>query len=103
MGCSRCGICCRLFLINLTEEEYRSKKYKTQFEEFRLTKDFQEAEMCGANIITQKDDGSCIYQIEGKCSIHDKRPEACRAFFCDSKDPKLEGMIRIIKENKRNN
>jgi len=103
MGCSQCGICCKLFLINLTKEEYLSKKYKTQFEEFGLTKDFQEAEMTGANIITQKKDGSCIYQKDGKCSIHDKRPEACRAFFCDSKDVKLAGMIRIIKENKRNN
>ena len=54
MKCDQCGVCCKLFLINLTEKEYKSGKYKTQFEEFGLTKDFKEAEMCGANIITQK-------------------------------------------------
>ena len=62
MKCSQCGVCCKLFVINLSEEEYKSGKYKTQFEEFGITSDFTEAEYSGANIITQKDDGSCIYQ-----------------------------------------
>jgi Fe-S-cluster containining protein len=100
MKCDQCGVCCKLFLINLTEEEYKSKNYKTQFEEFGLTKDFQEAEMCGANIITQKEDGSCIYQKNNKCSIHTKRPEACKAFFCDSKDPNFKEMIKQINNHK---
>ncbi|MCK4521986.1 MAG: YkgJ family cysteine cluster protein [Nanoarchaeota archaeon] len=93
MKCSQCGVCCKLFLINLTEKEYKSGKYKTQFEEFGLTEDFQEAEMCGANIITQQKDGSCYYLMDGKCSIHNKRPEACRAFFCKSDNPKFKEMI----------
>ena len=96
MKCDQCGVCCKLFLINLTEKEYRSKLFKTQFEEFGLVKDFQEAEMIGANIITQKEDGSCIYQKDNKCSIHNKRPEACKAFFCKSDDPKFKEMIKKI-------
>jgi len=99
MKCSQCGVCCKLFLINLTEDEYKSGKYKTQFEEFGLVNDFQEAEICAANIITQKEDGSCIYLENGKCSIHEKRPKACQKFFCDSKDPKFKGMIEKIKDN----
>ena len=91
--CSQCGVCCKLFLITLTEQEYRSNKYKTEFEEFGLTKAFKEAEMCGANIITQKKDESCIYLENGKCSIHDIRPKACREFFCSSKDPTFKSMI----------
>ena len=99
MKCDQCGVCCKLFLINLTEEEYKSKFYKTQFEEFGLIEDFQEAEMCGANIITQKEDDSCIYQKDNQCSIHTKRPEACKAFFCKSNNPKFKVMIEEIKKS----
>jgi len=98
MECSKCGVCCKLFWINLTEEEYKSGKYKTQFEEFGLEKDFEEAEMCGANIISQNKDGSCIYLIDGKCSIHKTRPQSCRNFFC--KNTKFTNMIKKIKEYK---
>lgn len=97
--CLKCGTCCKLFLITLTEEEYKSKKYKTQFEEldgFEFIEDFNFAEECGANIIKQNKDDSCIYLINGKCSIHETRPEACRNFFCDSKDEQFKGMIEDI-------
>src|SRR3989338_10562232 len=100
LTCSQCGVCCRLFLINLNPEEYKSCRYKTQFEEFGLTSDFMEAEMCGANIITQKKDGSCFYLADGKCSIHSARPQSCRNFFCSSKDPEFKTMIEKIKESK---
>jgi len=99
--CEGCGICCKLFLINLTEKEYFSGKYKTQFREFEVIDDFSKAEECGANIIEQKDDESCIYLKDKKCSIHLKRPEACKAFFCDSKDSKFKGMIKEINEIKK--
>jgi len=94
--CSQCGVCCKLFLINLTEKEYNSKKYQTQFEEFGFVNNFKDAEEWGANIIKQNKDGSCIYQIENKCSIHKTRPEACLAFFCTSKDENFREMIKKI-------
>lgn len=99
MLCSQCGVCCKLFVINLSEEEYNSKKYNTQFEEFGLTEDFEGAEFCGANIITQKKDGSCMYQKDNKCSIHETRPEVCKKFFCI--DPSFKSMIEKIKEYKK--
>jgi Fe-S-cluster containining protein len=98
--CSGCGVCCRLFLISLSEEEYLSGKFRTQFESFGLTKDFVGAELCGANIIEQKEDGSCFYLKDSKCSIHDIRPEACRKFFCTSKSKAFKEMIHKIKERK---
>ena len=101
MKCSACGTCCKLFLINLSEEEYKSKKYRTQFEAFGLVNDFTEAEMCGANIIEQKEDGSCFYLKDGKCSIHDTRPKACREFFCTSKNKKFKDMIDEIKKTSK--
>ena len=94
--CSQCGVCCKLFLINLTEEEYRSGKYKTQFEIFGIEDDFEEAQRTGSNIIDQKEDGSCIYLEKGKCSIHASRPESCQNFFCNSKEERFKGMIEKI-------
>lgn len=98
--CSKSGVCCKLFLINLTELEYKSKKYKSQFEEFGLIEDFKQAEECGANIIAQNNDGSCIYLKNGVCSIHKIRPEACKDFFCTSEDEEYKEMIVDIKREK---
>ncbi len=91
--CSQCGLCCRLFLVNLAEEEYQSGKYRTQFEEFGLIDDFYRATACGANILKQKENGNCIYLKGYKCSIHKRRPQVCREFFCTSKLKKFRKMI----------
>jgi len=98
--CSQCGLCCHLFLVNLTEKEYRSGKYRTQFEEFDLIDNFHKATACGANTLKQKEDGSCIYLEGNRCSIHEIRPQACREFFCTSKSKKFRKMIEQI-EKKR--
>lgn len=99
--CFQCGLCCRLFLVNLTKKEYQSGKYKTQFEEFGLIDDFHQATAWGANILKQNQDGSCIYLKGNKCSIHKIRPQICREFFCTSKLKKFRKMIDQI-EKKRN-
>ncbi len=75
------GRCCKLFLITLTEEEYRSGKFKLQFAEHDFIEDFKLAEEAGANILEQQPDGSCVYLKDNKCSIHMGRPHACRQFF----------------------
>ena len=92
-------------MINLNEEEYNSGKYKTIFEGFNIKKinDFKEIELIGANILAQNNDESCIYLKEGKCSIHKIRPQVCRNFFCDSKDPWFSVMIKKIKDYKKKN
>jgi len=96
--CIQCGLCCRLFLINLNEKEYRSGKYKTQFEKFGLVDDFKKAKGCGANILRRKKNGECIYLKKNKCSIHETRPQVCREFFCASKLKKFQGMIDQIEK-----
>jgi Fe-S-cluster containining protein len=96
--CYQCGICCRLFLVNLTEEEYRSNKYKTQLGKFGLINDFKKAAACGASILKQTEDGSCVYLEENKCSIHKTRPQACKEFFCSSKLKRFKIMIRLFKK-----
>ena len=102
MECSQCGVCCKLFVINLNEQEYNSKTYKTIFESFGHVYDFLEAEMIGANLLMQKDDGeTCIYLENKKCSIHQRRPEVCRKFYCDSKEEWCQDMVEKIKKEKR--
>ena len=96
MECKQCGTCCKLFVINLSEEEYKSGRYKTIFDEFGVMDDFEEAELTGANTIAQKAGGACFYLKDGKCSIHNDRPQACKNFFCTSDNPDFKGMIKKI-------
>ncbi|MBI2310408.1 YkgJ family cysteine cluster protein [Candidatus Collierbacteria bacterium] len=98
-SCNGCGLCCRLFLINLSKEEYQSGKYRTMFEKFGHLGDFNEAKKCGANFLAQKADGSCVYLEGNECSIHADRPKVCQDFFCTTKAKKFAGMVKIIKEN----
>ncbi|HUW21325.1 MAG TPA: YkgJ family cysteine cluster protein [Candidatus Bathyarchaeia archaeon] len=98
--CSQCGLCCRLFSVNLTEKEYRSGKYRTQFEDLGLIDDFNQAAACGANILKQKADGSCFYLKRNKCSIHEIRAQVCREFFCTSKLKKFRKMIEQIEKTR---
>lgn len=100
--CSQCGICCRLFLINLNEKEYRSGIYKTQLQKFGMIDDFPKAEACGANFLKQKSGGSCWYLKSNKCSIHNIRPQACRNFFCTSKAKRYRHMIEEIYKAQKN-
>lgn len=99
--CKKCGTCCSLFYINLNEDEYNSGYFKTVFEEISIVPDFLEANECGANILAKKEDRSCIYLNDNECSIHEKRPEACRAFFCASRVKGFEKMQQMIAESKK--
>ena len=96
--CDACGVCCSLFYINLDEEEYNSKRYKTMFDFERF--DFKDAEEIGANFLERKN-GRCIYLKNNKCSIHHFRPKVCRKFFCRSKNPKYKKMIELINKEKK--
>jgi len=86
--------------VNLNEKEYQSGKYRIQFEELALIDDFRKATACGANILKQKKDDSCIYLKGNKCSIHKIRPQVCREFFCTSKLKKFRKMIKQIKKKR---
>jgi len=94
--CDMCGICCKLFFINLNEEEYKSGQYKTMFEKLGVIKNFSKAKKRGINLLAKKEDNSCIYLLNNLCKIHKTRPKACREFFCGSKNKKFKKMQEII-------
>lgn len=99
-SCNSCGVCCKLFYINLSQQEYNSGKYQTIFKNDGLIQDFNQTKNCGANFLAKKDDGSCSYLIENKCSIHATRPQVCRHFFCSSKNKKFKNMVKTINQEK---
>lgn len=70
------------------------------FPDLKIIKDFNKAKSCGANFLVQKKDGSCIYLVGDKCSIHSRRPMVCRQFFCTSKNKKFQNMITLINQKK---
>jgi len=103
LNCNGCGLCCSLFYINLSEEEYKSKKFQTIFPDIGEIDNFSEAKKCGANLLAKKENGDCIYLLENKCSIHEERPVVCRKFFCTTKSKHFEHMVEIIEESDTKN
>jgi hypothetical protein len=67
VNCSDCFECCRFFKIPLSPYECTWIEHE---------------ETDGIIHIKKKPDGSCIYLKDGKCSIYDKRPMACREYSC---------------------
>lgn len=98
--CDGCGVCCKLFLINLDKEEYYSGKYKLQLCSDDQFEDFEFIEEFGLNIIKQNEDGSCFYLRDNKCIIHSYRPQVCRDFFCKTDKIEFSGMVEEINNAK---
>ncbi|MGO4438557.1 YkgJ family cysteine cluster protein [Rhizobium sp. RAF56] len=40
------------------------------------------SDVVGGMVLPKREDGSCTYLIEGKCSIYERRPRACRVYDC---------------------
>jgi len=101
-SCSQCGICCRLFLINLNYKEWSSGRYKTLLKKYYFGNDFRAAQKYGGNLLSQNKDGSCVYLKKNICSIHNRRPQSCRDFFCQSTAKKFQGMVHMIRQKREN-
>ncbi len=95
--CSMCGLCCQLFWINLNEEEYYSGEYLTVFNDIEIFDNFTTARKCGANLLKQQNNESCIYLKANKCSIHKRRPVVCKNFFCSGTEDNYKKMRSIVK------
>ena len=71
--CGTCTACCELLAPHLTPEEISSGKYPLSL---TSTPD--------GPLITlyRKVEGGCAMFVDGKCSIYEDRPLACRQFDC---------------------
>jgi len=80
--CGTCTRCCELLAPNLTPEEVTSGLYPLS-----LVNPSDEQLKNNPNIgpivtIFKKDGGGCNMFVDGKCSIYEYRPIACRQFDC---------------------
>lgn len=71
--CGECFACCTLLSPNLTPEEVESGKYPLS-----LTK----GETGFLVSIFRTETGGCSLLIDGKCSVYNDRPQACRQYDC---------------------
>lgn len=69
--CGDCNACCRSEYLkaDLTAEEAAELEHVFDDD-------------MGANVLAKRPDGSCVYLVEGKCSIRDRRPRSCRQYDC---------------------
>lgn len=72
--CGSCSLCCRDQAVQLLPE---------QGDDWRQYKTVWAKGMNGrpARFIPQVN-GACVYLVDDKCSIHDRRPKLCRMFDC---------------------
>ena len=71
--CGDCTVCCRGALdVPISPLYDDAARYRTHAHATRT--DIQ--------LLDQHPDGSCIYLVDNKCSIYDRRPTACRVFDC---------------------
>ena len=71
--CGSCTLCCELLAPHLTPHEISSGKYPMSFVEG------PEGPVVS---LWRKPEGGCAMFVDGKCSIYEDRPMACRQFDC---------------------
>jgi Fe-S-cluster containining protein len=80
------AICCRVYDVTVTGEEFRSGRYHTREICSVTGKQCEKPDISCMNrryFLRKKEDGSCVYlDEESKCSIHPERPKSCRDFHC---------------------
>jgi Fe-S-cluster containining protein len=80
------AMCCRIYDVTVSEEERRSGQYQVR-QVCSVTNAGCDNKgsscMNRRYFLKKKEDSSCVYLDEdNKCSIHPRRPQACRDFDC---------------------
>jgi hypothetical protein len=78
--CNGCNRCCRAAGLNVDLLDHERPKYRCHLDEELDT-----------HVLDKNLDGSCVYLVDGKCSIYAERPQACRLYDC--RVPALLGFI----------
>lgn len=80
--CNSCTLCCELLSPYLTKEEISSGKYPLSMIYPEPEQVKQNSEIGPILKMYQKKSGGCGLFIDGRCSIYEDRPIACRQFDC---------------------
>jgi Fe-S-cluster containining protein len=67
-----CHICCLDTRMTLTEADV-ARLEAAGYEDFYFVNDDHDLQLLNV-------DGHCIFLVEGRCSVHDDRPEGCRLY-----------------------
>jgi Fe-S-cluster containining protein len=67
-----CHICCLDTRMTLTEAD-AARLEAAGYEDFYFVNDDHDLQLLNV-------DGHCIFLVEGRCSVHDDRPEGCRLY-----------------------
>jgi len=83
--CGSCVDCCSKLTPYLTAEEFMSGQYAYTF---------MQTEPNAEPVITipKAEHGGCMYLVNNKCDIYNRRPKACRQFDCrtsETSHPKI--------------
>lgn len=80
--CGECTMCCQLLAPYLTPEEVTSGKYPISLVNPSREQLLQNPNIGPTVTIYKNPTGGCSLFIDGKCSIYEHRPLACRQFDC---------------------
>lgn len=83
--CGNCTLCCELLAPFLTPEEVASGEYPISLINPTENHIRDNPEVGPIVTLFRNKEGGCGMFIDGKCSIYDKRPHACRQFDCRKK------------------
>jgi len=79
--CKNCHACCMGLIVDLDEEDLILWEESGLLEELLESTEIDFENPWGHNrVIKQRDDGSCIFLVNGLCTIYQVRPNVCRDF-----------------------
>lgn len=92
--CGSCTLCCEKLSPYLTPEEIASGLYPLSLLQPTEEQRKINPEVGPTIVLYRKKEGGCGMFIDGKCSIYEIRPKACRQFDCrKGHHPTIPNMI----------
>jgi len=80
--CNSCSLCCERLSPYLTPEEVASGLYPLSLIQPNEHQIADNPNIGPIVVLYRKKEGGCGMLIDGKCSIYEYRPHACRQFDC---------------------
>ncbi len=92
--CNGCTFCCEKLSPYLLPEELATGLYPISLIEPTPEQKLINTEVGPVIVLYRKKEGGCGMFVDGKCTIYEYRPKACRQFDCrKGHHPKIPNMI----------